>query len=59
VLQDDRDIEELIDAVCLPNGTIIEGMEVLWNSSTHETVWDVVKAAERRSNELTGVINDG
>jgi pyrroline-5-carboxylate reductase len=59
ILQDDRDIEELIDAVCSPNGTTIEGMEILWESSTYETVREAVKAAERRSNELAGAVGDG
>lgn len=54
VLRSDRSIDDLIDAVCSPNGTTIEGMEVLWNSTAAEAVTDAVGAAERRSRELAG-----
>jgi pyrroline-5-carboxylate reductase len=57
VLQDDRDIQELIDAVCSPNGTTIEGMEILWDSSTADTIRNAVKAAEQRSSELAEAID--
>lgn len=59
VLQDDRDIKELIDAVCSPNGTTIEGMEVLYNSQTEDTVRNAVEAAARRSKELAGTVDGG
>ncbi len=52
VLRDDRTVEELIDAVCSPNGTTIEGMEVLWDSDADEAVADAVDAAATRSREL-------
>ncbi|QFU81827.1 pyrroline-5-carboxylate reductase [Natronorubrum aibiense] len=52
VLQSDQSIDDLIDAVCSPNGTTIEGMEVLWDSNADEAVVDAVSAAERRSKEL-------
>jgi len=52
VLQDERSVDELIDAVCSPNGTTIEGMDVLWDSEADEAVRAAVKAAERRSREL-------
>ncbi|WP_049890406.1 pyrroline-5-carboxylate reductase [Natronorubrum sulfidifaciens] len=52
VLQSDQSIDELIDAVCSPNGTTIEGMDVLWDSDADEAVVDAVSAAERRSKEL-------
>ncbi len=53
VLRSDDTIEELIDAVCSPKGTTIEGMEVFWDSSVKATVGEAVKAAEDRSKELT------
>lgn len=53
VLRSDDTIEELIDAVCSPKGTTIEGMEVFWNSSVEAIVGEAVKAAEDRSKELT------
>ncbi|WP_299234190.1 pyrroline-5-carboxylate reductase [Natronomonas sp.] len=52
VLRDERSVDELIDAVCSPNGTTIEGMEVLWDSDADEAVIDAVAAAERRSGEI-------
>ncbi len=58
VLRSEQSIEELIDAVCSPKGTTIEGMEVLWDSTADEAVADAVLAAERRSRELAGETDD-
>ncbi|WP_434522100.1 pyrroline-5-carboxylate reductase [Halorubrum sp. AS12] len=58
VLRDDRSVDELIDAVCSPNGTTIEGMEVLWDSDADAAVGDAVTAAERRSRELAEEFDD-
>ena len=58
VLQDDRSADELIDAVCSPNGTTIEGMEVLWDSDAAAALNDAVAAAERRSEELAADFDD-
>ena len=58
VLRDDRSVDELIDAVCSPNGTTIEGMEVLWDSDADEAVIDAVAAAEERSRELAEAFDD-
>ena len=58
VLRDDRSVGELIDAVCSPNGTTIEGMEVLWDSDADEAVIDAVAAAEERSQELAEAFDD-
>ncbi|WP_310906251.1 pyrroline-5-carboxylate reductase [Natrinema sp. 1APR25-10V2] len=58
VLRSDEDIEDLIDAVCSPNGTTIEGMEVLWDSDVQENVAAAVTAAEERSAELASGLND-
>ena len=52
VLRSDKKVDELIDAVCSPNGTTIEGMEVLWDSDVEEVVGDALSAASRRSAEL-------
>ena len=52
VLRSDRSTEALIDAVCSPNGTTIEGMEVLWDSDADADVAAAVRAAEERSAEL-------
>jgi pyrroline-5-carboxylate reductase (EC 1.5.1.2) len=52
VLRDDRTVDELIDAVCSPNGTTIEGMEMLWESTADQAVADAVDAAAVRSGEL-------
>jgi pyrroline-5-carboxylate reductase len=59
VLRDDRSVDDLIDAVCSPNGTTIEGMDVLWDSDADEAVVDAVAAAERRSKELAEAFEDG
>ncbi|WP_081704328.1 pyrroline-5-carboxylate reductase [Natrinema sp. J7-1] len=58
VLRSDRDIEDLIDAVCSPNGTTIEGMDVLWDSDAKASVAEAVAAAEERSEELAAEFND-
>jgi pyrroline-5-carboxylate reductase len=58
VLRDDRSVDELIDAVCSPNGTTIEGMEVLWDSDADEAVIDAVAAAEERSREIAEAFED-
>ncbi|RLM53989.1 pyrroline-5-carboxylate reductase [Halobellus sp. Atlit-31R] len=52
VLQSEKEIDELIDAVCSPNGTTIEGMNVLWDSDVEDVVGDALSAARRRSAEL-------
>ena len=59
VLRDDRSVDELIDAVCSPNGTTIEGMDVLWDSDADAAVEEAVAAAERRSRELAEAFDDG
>ncbi|WP_049894199.1 pyrroline-5-carboxylate reductase [Salinarchaeum sp. Harcht-Bsk1] len=58
VLRSDEPIEDLIDAVCSPNGTTIEGMDVLWNSDVDEELAAAVAAAERRSRELAAESSD-
>ncbi|WP_083902790.1 pyrroline-5-carboxylate reductase [Natrinema versiforme] len=52
VLRSEQSVDELIDAVCSPNGTTIEGMEVLWDSDADADVAAAVAAAEERSEEL-------
>ena len=54
VLRSDRDLDALIDAVCSPGGTTIEGMEVLFDSDADTVVGDALTAARRRSEELAG-----
>jgi pyrroline-5-carboxylate reductase len=58
VLSDDRSVDELIDAVCSPDGTTIEGMEVLWDSDVEEEVTAAVEAAQRRSAEISEAFED-
>jgi pyrroline-5-carboxylate reductase len=58
VLSDDRSVDELIDAVCSPDGTTIEGMEVLWDSDVEEEVAAAVEAAQRRSAEISEAFED-
>lgn len=52
VLRSEKTIDELIDAVCSPGGTTIEGMELLWDSDVESEVADAVIAAEERSREM-------
>jgi pyrroline-5-carboxylate reductase len=52
VLRSDRSVDDLIDAVCSPNGTTVEGMEVLWDSTADEDVAAALAAAAARSREL-------
>ena len=58
VLCSEESIDELIDDVCSPNGTTIEGMEVLRESTVDKTIADAVAAAERRSEELARGTDD-
>lgn len=53
VQNDERTLDELIDAVCSPGGTTIEGMEVLREADAGRPFADAVAAAERRSEEIT------
>jgi len=52
VLRSDRSVDELIDAVCSPGGTTIEGMEVLWDSDFEAIVAEALGAAADRSREM-------
>lgn len=56
VLRSDRSIDDLIDAVCSPKGTTIEGMEVLWDSDVEAVLGDTLGAATERSAELAGEV---
>ena len=58
VQQSEKSIEDLIDAVCSPNGTTIEGMDVLWDSDVEAEVGEAVAAAEERSKELARDADD-
>ncbi|MBR4099570.1 MAG: pyrroline-5-carboxylate reductase [Clostridia bacterium] len=46
--------EELRTAVCSPNGSTIEGVEVLQNSAFDKAVNDALKASFKRTKELGG-----
>lgn len=52
VLQSEESIDELIDAVCSPGGTTIEGMNELWDSTVESDMIRAVHAAEDRSREM-------
>ncbi|MFP4189097.1 MAG: pyrroline-5-carboxylate reductase family protein, partial [Halobacteriales archaeon] len=53
VQNDERSLDELIDAVCSHGGTTIEGMEVLREADAGGPFAEAVRAAERRSEEIT------
>lgn len=52
-LQSDESLDDLIDAVTSEGGTTIEGMEVLWESDVDDVLERTVRAAEKRSQEIT------
>ena len=54
----DVPIESLIDAVCSPQGTTIEGMGVLRESTVAADLGDALDAAARRSAELAAEVDD-
>jgi pyrroline-5-carboxylate reductase len=58
VLRSERSVDDLIDAVCSPKGTTIEGMEVLWDSDFAPTVDEALSAAAERSRELAEELDD-
>ncbi len=53
VLRSDEPIADLIDAVCSPQGTTIEGMRVLRGSDVDELVAAALDAAQARAVELS------
>jgi pyrroline-5-carboxylate reductase len=58
VLESEASIEDLIDDVCTPGGTTIEGMEVLWDSDLAGDLAAAVDAAAERSAELAREVDD-
>ncbi len=58
VLRSERSIDELIDAVCSPGGTTIEGMELLWDSDVDAEIAAAVHAAADRSREMADEFTD-
>lgn len=58
VLRSDEHVDDLIDAVCSPNGTTIEGMDVLFDSDVEAVVGDALTAAAERSAELAAEVDD-
>jgi pyrroline-5-carboxylate reductase len=59
VLRSERSVDELIEAVCSPNGTTIEGMAVLRESDVETVVAETLAAATERSRELAVEVDDG
>lgn len=53
VLESDESLEELVDMVCSPKGTTIEGVKELENSEVQEALKKAVRAAAERSEELS------
>ncbi len=54
----EKSIDELIDAVCSPNGTTIEGMSVLFSSSVEQQVGEALTAATDRSREISAEVSN-
>jgi pyrroline-5-carboxylate reductase len=53
VLKETRSLNELIDMVCSPGGTTIEGLKVLEQGKVAENLREAVKRATNRSKELS------
>jgi len=53
ILSSGKTPEELVDMVCSPGGTTIEGMNVLKNSDLRKVLLEAVKAATEKSRELS------
>lgn len=53
VLESGEDLEDLIDVVCSPKGTTIEGVKVLEDEGVEEALREAVRAAAERSEELS------
>lgn len=58
VLRSERSVDELIDAVCSPKGTTIEGIRVLRESTADVALEDALVAATERSRELAEEFDD-
>lgn len=54
VMQQDTDMETLIQSICSPNGTTVEGVKVLKAKNFEKTVEAAVIAAKKRSIEMSG-----
>lgn len=52
LLNDDREPDELVDAVCSPGGATIEGVKVLDASDFDEVIGNTVRASFKRTKEL-------
>lgn len=53
VLRSDKELDELTKMVCSPKGTTIEGLKVLERQGVFEAFKNAVKAAAKRSKELS------
>lgn len=56
VEEEDKDLDALIDMVCSPKGTTIEGLNVLKEQKVYESIKAAVKAAIKRSREISAAI---
>lgn len=53
VMDSDKSLEELVDMVCSPKGTTIEGVKVLKDREVQDAFKEAVRAASKRSKELS------
>ncbi len=58
VLDSNKNVDELIDAVCSPEGTTIEGMKVLNNSEISQFLPSAVNAAEKKSKKISKEVSE-
>jgi pyrroline-5-carboxylate reductase len=52
--ESEENLSNLIQKICTPGGTTIEGMKILDEKKAAEALKDAIKAAARRSKELSG-----
>jgi len=53
LLEDGRSPEKLLDEVCTPGGTTVEGIAVLRRKKVEDAIKDAIKAAAKRAAELS------
>ncbi len=53
VLKSDKSVEELVDMVCTPGGTTIEGVKILENRKIRKAFEDAVRASAEKAEKLS------
>lgn len=56
--ESNQDLSELIEAVCSPGGTTIEGMQELRDSSVEQDIFDAIQATHNKAKEISAEQSD-